>query len=99
MLSLSKVGRIAVRLHRPLVGTPKTVTSSREADGWYASVACAEVLVEPLPLTGRETGIDMGLTGFSGASRRGAGRPPPALSQRGTAARQGPTSAVPSKAG
>ena len=34
-LVLSKIGRIAVRWSRPLVGTPKTVTISREADGWY----------------------------------------------------------------
>jgi len=33
MLSLSKIGRILVRVHRPLQGTPKTVTSSRHADG------------------------------------------------------------------
>jgi hypothetical protein len=64
VLSLSKIGHIPVRLHRPLRGIPKTVNISREADGWYASFACAEVPVEPLPLTGRETGIDMGLKGF-----------------------------------
>jgi putative transposase len=34
MLSLSKIGRIPLRLHRPLAGTPKTVTVRREADGW-----------------------------------------------------------------
>jgi putative transposase len=34
MLSLSKIGRIRLRLRRPLEGTPKTVTVSREADGW-----------------------------------------------------------------
>jgi putative transposase len=43
VLSLSKLGRLPNRLHRPLVGIPKTVTSSREADGWYACIACAEV--------------------------------------------------------
>jgi putative transposase len=64
ILSLSKIGRIRVRIHRPLQGTPKTVTISREADGWYVSVSCAEVLIEPLPLTGRETGIDVGLKVF-----------------------------------
>jgi putative transposase len=32
-LVLSKIGRIAVRWSRPLVGAPKTVTISREADG------------------------------------------------------------------
>ena len=64
MLSLSKLGRIRLRLHRPLQGTPKTVTISREADGWYACLSCAEVLTQPLPATGQETGIDVGLKVF-----------------------------------
>jgi putative transposase len=63
-LVLSKVGRIAVRWSRPLDGTPKTVTISREADGWYACVSCAEVPMQPLPPTGCETGIDIGLKVF-----------------------------------
>jgi putative transposase len=64
VLSLSKIGRIPIRLHRPLEGTPKTVTISREADGWYACISCAEVPTQPLPLTGQETGIDVGLKVF-----------------------------------
>src|SRR5262249_20322362 len=32
LLNLSRIGRIRVQLHRPLAGTPKTVTISREAD-------------------------------------------------------------------
>jgi len=36
-LALSKIGRIAVWWSRPIQGTPKTVTISREADGWYVS--------------------------------------------------------------
>jgi putative transposase len=63
-LSLSKVGRIPMRLHRPLAGTPKTVTISKEADGWYVSVSCEEVQTQPLPDTGCETGIDVGLKVF-----------------------------------
>jgi putative transposase len=55
---------IAIRLHRPLAGTPKTVTISREADGWYACSSCVEVPIEPLPRTNRETGIDVGLKVF-----------------------------------
>jgi putative transposase len=35
ILSLSKIGHIPIRLHRPLQGTPKTVTVCKEADGWY----------------------------------------------------------------
>src|SRR5262249_29680371 len=63
-LVLSKIGRIAVRWSRPIQGTIKTVTISKEADGWYVSFSCADVPVEPLPLTGRETGRDVGLKVF-----------------------------------
>jgi putative transposase len=64
ILRLSKIGRIPCRLYRPLVGIPTTVTISREADGWYACISCAEMPIEPLPPTGRETGIDVGLRVF-----------------------------------
>jgi putative transposase len=63
-LVLPKIGRIAVHWSRPIDGTPKTVTISREADGWYACISCVAVPTEPLPLTGRETGIDVGLKVF-----------------------------------
>jgi putative transposase len=63
-LVLSKIGRIGVRWSRPVQGTIKTVTVSREADGWYACFSCAEVPTAPLPRTGRETGIDVGLKVF-----------------------------------
>jgi len=43
VLTLSKIGRIPIRLHRRLDGTPKTVTISHEADGWYACISCADV--------------------------------------------------------
>ncbi len=61
---LSKIGRIAVRWSRPIEGTIKTVTISKEADGWYVSCSCTEVPTQPLPETGRETGIDVGLRVF-----------------------------------
>jgi putative transposase len=64
VLVLSKIGRMGVRLSRPLQGTPKTVTISQEADGWYVCFSCKDVPVEPLPPTDRETGIDVGLKVF-----------------------------------
>ena len=64
-LVLAKVGRIAVHWSRPVAGTPKTVAISREADGWYVAISCAEVPVQPLPPTGQETGIDLGLKSFA----------------------------------
>jgi putative transposase len=65
VLSLSKIGRIPIRIHRALEGTPKTVTIRREADGWYACFSCADVPVQLLPVTGQETGIDLGLEAFA----------------------------------
>lgn len=64
VLSLAKIERLRIRLHRSLESTPKTVTISREADGWYACFSCAEVPMQPLPPTGQETGIDVGLKVF-----------------------------------
>jgi putative transposase len=64
-LVLSKIGRIAVRWSRPIEGMPKTVTLSREADGWYVTISCAEVPAKPLALTGEHTGIDLGLESFA----------------------------------
>ncbi len=61
-LVLSKIGRIAVRWSRPLEGAPKTVTVSQEADGWYVGFSCADVPTQPLPSTGQEAGIDLGIT-------------------------------------
>src|SRR6478609_2041474 len=41
-LVLSKIGRIAVRWSRSMEGTPKTVTISKEANGWYVCFFCAD---------------------------------------------------------
>lgn len=64
-LVLSKIGRLHVHWSRPLEGTPKTVTISKEADGWYVAISCADVPVQPLPATGQETGIDLGIEAFA----------------------------------
>jgi putative transposase len=54
----------SVKWSRDLQGTPKTVTVTHEADGWYVCFSCEGVSVHPLPPTGRETGIDVGLKVF-----------------------------------
>jgi putative transposase len=64
-LVLAKIGRISVHRSRPMEGTPKTVTVSREADGWYVAISCADVPIHPLPVTAQETGIDLGLESFA----------------------------------
>ena len=59
-LRLYGVGRVAVRWHRPLPSTPKTVRIIRKADGWYAMFTC-EVEPQALPPTGKEIGVDVGV--------------------------------------
>jgi putative transposase len=49
----------------PMEGTPKTVTLSKEADGWYVAISCADVPAHPLASTGQETAIDLGLESFA----------------------------------
>ena len=64
-LVLSQIGRVVVHRSRPLEGQPKTATISREADGWYLCFSCADVPIRPLPATGQETGIDLGIEAFA----------------------------------
>jgi putative transposase len=60
-LRLSRIGRVAVRWHRRMEGQIKTVRIVRRAGKWYACFAC-EVAPTPLPATGQEVGVDVGIT-------------------------------------
>jgi putative transposase len=64
-LVLANSGRITLRWSRSVEGTPKTVTISREADGWDVCCSCADLPIQPLPATGQETGIDLGIEAFA----------------------------------
>ncbi len=64
-LILSKVGAVHVVLHRPLEGTPKTVTLTRSRTGtWFACFSC-ETEAAPLPPTDAVVGVDVGLSSFA----------------------------------
>jgi putative transposase len=54
-----------VHWSRPIAGAPKTVTISKEADGWYVAMSCADVPTHTLPKAAQETGIDLGLESFA----------------------------------
>ncbi|MEP7294264.1 MAG: transposase [Chloroflexota bacterium] len=61
-LKVSGVGRIAVRWHRPLEGDVKTVRVIHKAGYWYACFACEVEAPTPLPATGQNIGIDVGIS-------------------------------------
>lgn len=61
---LQHIGRVKVKLHRPVEGTLKTISFKHEADGWHVVLSCElpDTVAEPSPLP--ETGIDLGLKTF-----------------------------------
>src|SRR5512145_3146401 len=64
-LILAKVGAVRVVLHRPVEGTPKTVTLTRSRTGkWYACFSCT-VEAQSLPLSNEVVGVDVGLVSFA----------------------------------
>jgi putative transposase len=67
-VTLSKIGSIKIKLHRPLEGTIKTCTIKYEAGQWYAIFSCQGEPPEPLPVSEEEVGIDLGLLHFAALS-------------------------------
>lgn len=64
-LQLSKIGQVKMVYHRPIQGTPKTITIRRSATGkWYATITCEW---EPTPQkpNPKQVGIDVGLNYFA----------------------------------
>jgi len=55
------IGSIAVRRNRPLRGVAKTITIRREGRRWFLTVFCVDVPAQPLPATGRQVGVDLGV--------------------------------------
>lgn len=63
-VKLPKIGHIKAVVDRPIVGLIKSATISKTAtDKYYASLL-VETVVEPLPKTNSNIGIDLGLTDF-----------------------------------
>ena len=57
------VGSVKVRQHRPIPGTVKALQLKQERRRWYV-IVIAETEPVPLPATGREVGVDMGVARF-----------------------------------
>jgi putative transposase len=58
------VGHVRVHQHRPVTGTVKTISVKREGAHWFVVLSCDDVPARPLPATGRQIGIDMGIVHF-----------------------------------
>lgn len=65
---LQGIGHVKVHAHRAVQGRVKTIGLKREGRRWYVVLSCDDVPAEPLPATGREVGLDVGVARFATTS-------------------------------
>jgi len=64
-----KIGWLNVKYHRPITGTPKTLTIKKAKSGKYLiTVSCANAINEKIKLGKGKVGIDLGLNHFVATS-------------------------------
>ncbi len=61
---LQGIGCIKVCLHRQVAGRVKTIQIKRQGRRWMLVLSCDDVPMNPLPATGRQVGIDVGIVSF-----------------------------------
>ena len=67
-VTLSKIGTIKIKLHRPIEGKIKTCAIKYEAGQWFCVFSCECDTPNPLPVSEEEVGIDLGLLHFAALS-------------------------------
>jgi putative transposase len=65
---LQGVGQVKVHMHRPVVGRVKTIQVKRAGRRWMLVLSCDDVPINPLPATGKQAGIDVGVASFATTS-------------------------------
>ena len=61
---LQGIGQVKVHLHRQVHGRVKTIQIKRQGRRWMLVLSCDDVPTNPLPATGRQAGIDVGIVSF-----------------------------------
>jgi putative transposase len=68
-LDLTGIGKVKIKLHRPMEGRLKQVTVTLDGDGhWYACMCCEAVPARQLPATDESVGVDVGISTFAALS-------------------------------
>ena len=67
---LQGVGQVKVHLHREVRGRVKTIQIKRAGRRWMLVLSCDDVPANPLPATGRQAGIDVGIVRYRDPQRR-----------------------------
>ncbi len=63
-LTLSKIGKVKIKLSRSVVGKVKTCRIKQECGKWFV-IFTVETAAQPLPKTGQSIGIDAGIENFA----------------------------------
>jgi putative transposase len=61
---LQGIGQVKVSAHRKVRGRVKTIQIRREGRRWMLILSCDDVPTNPLPGTGRQAGVDVGIASF-----------------------------------
>jgi putative transposase len=64
-LRLSKIGKVKIKLHRPIEGKIKTCTVTRSSTGKWFACFCVECEAQPKPSSKECIGVDLGLKEFA----------------------------------
>lgn len=62
---LQGVGQVKVTVHRPVTGRVKTIQVKRQGRKWMLVLSCDDVPTNPLPATGRQVGVDVGVVTYA----------------------------------
>lgn len=62
---LQGIGLVKVHVHRRVEGRVKTIQIKRQGRRWVLVLSCDEVPTNPLPATGRQVGVDVGVVTYA----------------------------------
>ena len=65
---LQGIGQVKVHVHRPVQGRVKTIQIKHQGRRWMLVLSCDDVPTNPLPATGRQAGVDVGIVSFATTS-------------------------------
>jgi putative transposase len=65
---LRGIGQVKVHVHRPVQGRVKTIQIKRQWRHWVLVLSCDDVPTNPLPVTGSQVGVDVGIVRFATTS-------------------------------
>jgi putative transposase len=65
---LQGIGQIKVHQHRKVEGRVKTIQIKRQGRRWMLVLSCDDVPTNPLPATGAQAGVDVGIASFATVS-------------------------------